>query len=495
MNSPPQPPAPTDIQGNAFDIQGNILAGFNKDFASFLFFVLPPAQADARGWLAELVDEVATGDEVGAFNDLFKRVRARRQREVVKAAWTNIAFTFSGLQALGVPQADLDQLPAEFQQGMRARAAELGDTDANDPEGWPADLGTMPIHALMIVAADSAADRNAEVSHFVRHAALHDVSLVFQQDGITRSDAPGHEHFGFKDGISQPGIAGLTQSPIPGQDLIAPGEFVFGYPGQPPAPPPQPGQPGYPAPPPPDPANPQPPWLRNGSYLVFRRLTQDVPGFLEFVDQAATQENWSADLLGAKLVGRYRTGAPLEGANNSPTDPGIANPAALDDSVINNFEYEGPDHDGMQVPRAAHIRKAYPRDQQPPGEDEAERHRILRRGIPFGHSFSPEAAPGTPYAGDVKFPDDRGLCFVCYQRSIASQFEFIQTQWVNPSDFPEPGDGIDPIISQAQSQEMSLPGGAATPLQLARRWVTTTGGEYFLSPSISALTQFAAEPQ
>jgi Dyp-type peroxidase family len=478
------------------EIQGNILAGFNKDHASFLFLLLPE-QARARTWLGEIVDEVATTTEVKAFNDLFKMVRARHHdRETVEATWMNLAFTFTGLQALAVAEADLAQLPQEYRDGMRARAALIGDNGDNAPANWPNGLGEARIDAVMIVAADSAEDRNDEVAHFIRHAARHGVQLVFQQDGMTRRDAPGHEHFGFKDGISQPGIAGFNdQNLIPGQDAIAPGEFILGYGRQPAPEPPVPGEVGYPAPAPPpepDPLNPQPAWLKNGSYYVFRRLAQDVAGFQEFIRQTAPQEGWSEDLLGAKLVGRYRSGAPLEGANNAAADPADADPTRVDDQHINDFNYQQNDADGQQVPRAAHIRKAYPRDEQPPGEPEAERRRILRRGIPFGQSFHRGGRPESPYAADAEFPHDRGLCFACYQRSIADQFEFIQQNWVNTDSFPQGSDGVDAIISQASAtRELALPGGQVTPLQLSKQWVKTTGGEYFLAPSISTLKQFA----
>lgn len=485
-------------QASFDEIQGNILAGFSKDFASFLFFVLPQDQASARAWLNEVVPEVATTTEVKAFNDLFKLVKTRhREREVVEATWMNLAFTFTGLQALGVAQADLDQLPQEFKDGMRARASQIGDDGDNAPANWPVNLGQARIDVLMIVASDSADDRNEEVAHFIRRAALRGLSLVFQQDGMTRRDAPGHEHFGFKDGISQPGIAGFNdQSLIPGQDAIAPGEFVLGYQRQPQPPQPQPGEPGYPPaqppPPEPDPLNPEPAWLKNGSFLVFRRLTQDVAGFQQFVHDAAAEEQWSEDLLGAKLVGRYRSGAPLEGANNDQADPALADASTVEDQHINAFDYQQNDPDGTQVPRAAHIRKAYPRDQEQPGEPEAERHRIIRRGIPFGQSFHRGGDPDSPYAADAPFPRDRGLCFACYQRSIADQFEFIQTQWVNTDSFPVQGDGVDAIISQGQPQrQLALPGAATSPLQLMEQWVTTTGGEYFFAPSIATMQQFA----
>src|SRR5438270_2611641 len=149
----------TALADNLGDIQGNILAGFNKDFASFLFLALPDDQSAAKDWLKQIVEEVATTTEVKAFNDLFKLVKARHHdREVVEATWMNLAFTFTGLQALGVAQADLDQLAQEFKDGMRARAQQIGDDGDNAPGTWPANLGQARIDVLMIVASDSAED-------------------------------------------------------------------------------------------------------------------------------------------------------------------------------------------------------------------------------------------------------------------------------------------------------------------------------------------------
>jgi Dyp-type peroxidase family len=469
------------------EIQGNIVDGFNKDFASFLFLTLPDEPTQARLWLAEIVDQVATAEEVKQFNDLFRRVRARRgNREgVVEAAWMNLALTYEGLEKLGVEESELRQFPEEFREGMRKRKSIIGDVGDNDPDRWPSDLGRKTIHALMIVAADSVEDLNRETLYFIRQAASHGVSLVFQQDGMTRTDAPGHEHFGFRDGISQPEIRGLAASSWPNgsgkddsqQHLVAGGEFVVGYSRerrswQDPA--------G-------DPLSPQPEWARNGSYTVFRRLRQDVKGFRDFVNAEAAKQNMSVDLFEAKLVGRYRSGAPLALADNAAEDPGTAQPDILKKDKINAFGYS-TDPEGIRVPRAAHTRKVYARDQQVSDSEPGERPRILRRGIPFGQSFRHGNPPDSEYGAHPDFPNDRGLCFVCYQRSIRDQFELIQRSWVNDEAVPEPGDGVDPVASQSTPERsFRLPRGAIDPVRLSRQWVTTTGGEYFFSPSISAL--------
>jgi Dyp-type peroxidase family len=472
-------------------IQGNVVAGFNKDSTSYLFLALPDDPARARVWLAELVGQVATAQEVKRFNDLFRAIRRRRgHREgAVEAAWMNLAFTHEGLRKLGVSKTELARFPKEFREGMRRRKAAIGDVGDNDPERWPNGLGTRTIHALMIVAADSVEDLNREVLYFVRHAASHGVSLVFQQEGTTRSDAPGHEHFGFKDGISQPAIRGLTESSYPDsptdegapKDVVAGGEFVVGYPRErPPA-----------VDRDDDPLRPRPEWTANGSYLVFRRLRQDVKGFQDFLRDEAARQGTTVDLLGAKLLGRYRSGAPLIGAGNAAEDPGTTDREVLDKARINAFGY-ATDPGGDEVPRAAHIRKTYPRDQRPAKGEPGERPRILRRGIPFGQSFRHGTPPGSPFGADPQFPDDRGLCFVCYQRSIRDQFELIQCTWVNQDAVPEPGDGVDPVASQAAAQRnLRIPGAAFDPVQLPMQWVTTTGGEYFFSPSIRALEQLS----
>jgi Dyp-type peroxidase family len=472
------------------EIQGNIVAGFNKDHTSYLFLALPDDPARGRAWLGELVGQVATAREVKQFNDLFREVRRRRdQREgAVEAAWMNLAFTHEGLAKLGVDEAELGQFPEEFREGMRGRAAAIGDLGDNHPDRWPNELGTRTIHALMILAADSVEDRNREILYFVRHAASHGVSLVFQQDGTTRSDAPGHEHFGFKDGVSQPGIRGLTASSYrngsgdedPPPDVVAGGEFVLGYPRQ------GPRRDGDD-----DPLSPQPDWTENGSYLVFRRLRQDVKGFQEFLGEEAARRETTVDLLGAKLVGRYRSGAPLVGAGDAAQDPGTTDPEVLDKARINAFGYAA-DPKGTQVPRAAHIRKTYTRDQEAPAGELAQRPRLLRRGIPFGQSFRHGTPADSPFGADPPFPHDRGLCFVCYQRSIRDQFELIQCTWVNQEAVPEAGDGVDPVASQASDKRrLRIPGAGDDRVHLPKQWVTTTGGEYFFSPSIRALKRLS----
>lgn len=504
-------------------IQGNILAGFNKDFQSFLFVNFPEG-GDPKGWLAELAPEVASAAEVAGFNALFKAVNERRGAELgtVTATWVNLGLSASGLKALGVATAELEAFGASFRSGMAARAATIGDVGPSGPEHWVRPLGSTDVHALVLLAADSAEGLDDIALRQVDLLVDHDLRLLYRQDGRARTDLPGHEHFGFKDGVSQPGIRGFTppnpqnaDQGLPGQELLWPGEFVLGYPTQlkHPAPTPLPGPPGYGSGEPqpevssselPPEAGPVtfdgPDWAVDGSYLVFRRLRQDVVAFAEFVARTAVSDGVSAALLGAKLVGRYKSGCPLERTPDEPpdldpqtADPSVADASLLSDAKINNFEYAG-DPDGALVPRSAHIRKVYPRDEPTPGGGEADTqtHRLLRRGIAFGEPFDPGAPAASPHGGAAAFPHDRGLLFLCYQRSLEEQFEFVNNLWVNNPNFPQHEDGQDPVIAERAEPRSFRAPGLAQPQLSVPQFVTTSGGEYFFAPSIGAITKLAA---
>jgi Dyp-type peroxidase family len=503
-----QQQSPADATPDLHAIQGDLI-GFNKDHQRLVFLHFSE-QDSGRAFIGALEPNVASGFEVRAFNDLYKRIRVKRQGErgIIQASWTNIALTFSGLQKLGA--GGLDAFPEEFRAGMAARAGDLGDVGPSEPSRWLAPFtagAERQVEAMVILAADDPGDLQASYQRLQQKIAQHNVLELGTQDGSVRpDDAKGHEHFGFKDGISQPGIHGLTTSSKNPTKTIEPGEFLIGYrdeaghvSGQPEdAPPtPQPGDAEYGRPPlpPPLPA-PMPDWTVDGSFLVYRRLRQDVVAFHAFASAEAGNLGLAPERLEAKLVGRWASGAPMEPVPGLPAtvDPSTADPSqnghpeVLDDPRINRFGYGG-DPDGDRVPRAAHIRKSNPRNQVPPGLAGSDRHRILRRGIPYG----PEVATSEPAYGTEPVSDDRdrGLLFLCYQASIARGFAFIQQIWVNNAGFPQADDGHDPIISQElEPRQFHLPphDGHVD----MKQWVFTTGGDYFFSPSIPALKKLAA---
>jgi hypothetical protein len=284
-----------------------------------------------------------------------------REEGIVESAWMNIALTGAGLRTIGAP--GLDAFPTDFLGGMAAQASALGDVDSSAPPTWRPPFSTpSSVHALVIIAADSHEDIDARHAHLQTLIVAHGIQELDHQDGDVRPDTNrGHEHFGFKDGISQPGIRGITTSSKAGEPPIAAGEFLIGYPdeagdisGRPPAAPPQPPvQPGY-DPNPTPPLAPLPDWAHNGSFLVYRRLRQDVGAFRAFLDQTAATVGLSSEQLAAKLVGRWPSGAPMEHVPGLPhavdaaaADPSPEHPQVLNDGKINNFDYLPADEDAM----------------------------------------------------------------------------------------------------------------------------------------------------
>lgn len=513
-------PNPVDHVALKLDeIQGNILAGFNKDHQRFLFLHIDDV-ARAKQWLKTLVTSgaVATTTQVKAFNDEFKATVLKLGGDVPgkmpTATWLNIAFNYPGLQTLGVP---LDGFPDEFIQGMAARHRTIGDVGRNAPEQWDPWLQDRDsLHVMVLLAADVPADLEAALASFQQKLIGSGLKLIHIEAGEAPRDGSGNEHFGFKDGISQPGVKGFTLSVnppiansghqgVPGQDLLWPGEFVLGYPTQVAARPDRDFDGPNPTPGPISKNGPS--WTENGSYLVFRKLQQDVAGFRNSISNNARLLNVDPEVLGAKIVGRFRSGCPMEHTKDQTAaidsnngDPSHKDKSFLTANKINNFEY-GDDLQGTFVPRSGHIRKAYPRDEQLLDENgnedtlqntlhesNTQTHRILRRGIPFGDILPFPKGKGL----DGVFVNDevcRGLLFLAYQKSIAQQFEFIQGTWVNQHNFPDAGDGVDPVMSQVTQAPMQCPfKGRSTPTTVElKHFVTTNGGEYFFQPSISAL--------
>jgi Dyp-type peroxidase family len=359
----------------------------------------------------------------------------------------------------------------------------VGGTPANTPD------------ALLIVASDDAAAVRERVAH-----PLDGATVVYEQEGHGLDGET--EHFGFRDGISSVGARGrldatrdsyLTRRTIasdrfgrPGQPLVWPGQFVFGYPRQraDDAVKPGPVSRGGHA------------WMDNGSYLVFRRLRQDVAAFRRFVEwesgrlRDAGRERKTPERLAALLVGRWPKGTALmRNAEGDDADP------MADLAEVNDFGFAG-DPFGRTCPSFAHIRKVNPRDLSTDkgGPDRTLTFAVLRRGIPWGDPY-----PATP-AGQALDNGDRGLLFLCYQTSIKDQFEVLNTDWMNRRNGPEGDAGHDLLVGQGDGPNRERAadlrdaesGGAPARIATLIEWVVPTGGGYFFAPSISALRQFAA---
>jgi Dyp-type peroxidase family len=368
--------------------------------------------------------------------------------------------------------------------GLAERSALLGDPRDGRARGNPGNwlLGGTPATTpdlVVIAASDEAEAREAEVAAVLRGADGCSALRVERGDNPSGAMA-GHEHFGFRDGISQPAVRGLGISPRPGQAHIWPGQIVLGYPTQDRTDPDVPREAPLPG----------PAWCRDGAFVVIRRLRQDVAGFWSAVASRAARLRMDPVRLAACLVGRWPSGAPLVLAPNAD-DPALA----ADPARVNDFRYAAQDPAGIACPHAAHIRKVNPRDvATEQGSDNDTLARLfLRRGIPYGPALA------DPTAARRDDGVDRGLMFVAFMASIVDQFEFFPKFWLNAADGPErAGAGHDPLIGQEEdrrggrTRRFELPGvDGARPvtLRFARDFVTPTGGGYFFAPSLIALRE------
>jgi Dyp-type peroxidase family len=412
----------------------------------FLSFENP---GGGRAWLTELVDRVQSAADVRATVESSQR-------------WITLAFTWKGLRALGVPEESLATFPEEFRQGMAARADILGDTGANHPVNWVGGLTGDDLHAIAILfARDDAEHRRCTAEHDKLVARSPGVRVLsFLDLNATPPFNYAHDHFGFRDRLSQPVMEGSGEEPTPGSGApLKPGEFILGYADE-----------NGP------PVNlPQPQVLsRNGSYMAYRRLRQHVGLFRDYLREHANTAD-EQELLAAKFMGRWRSGAPLVLAPER-NDPELG----ADPMRNNDFNYKEMDPHGYAVPLGSHIRRLNPRDTAV----NMNRRRMIRRGATYGPAL-PEGAPDDGV--------DRGIAAFVICASPIRQFEFAQNVWINDKAFHQLGNERDPIIgTQDGTLEYTMPN---RPIRKVFNglpaFTTVKGGAYFFLPGISALRYLA----
>lgn len=510
-----------DLKARA-NIQGNTIPGFNKDHQHFLFFRLGNLKR-AKEWLRWIAPLISSMDEVLAFVRTLRALRARRGFEPpMCATWVNIAFSHHAIESLAGVADAAGFGEQSFRQGLAARSTYLGDpSNASQPghrRKWVVGGPKKEADILVIVAADDPEDLVTLVDAIKGRAADAGLRLLFEQRGETLPGRlRGHEHFGFKDGVSQPGVRGKVSSAPgdfitpryidhidararifakPGQLLLWPGQFLLGEPRQ------QTEHLFNSAPA----ATNFPPWAALGSYLVCRRLRQDVPVFWKFAIGAASALGIPSRTFASMLVGRWPSGAPImrtpgaddaalagdEWANNhfifnDNTRPSMLRPIA--GYAGDPFPPAVQDMLGNICPHFAHVRKTNPRDI---ATDLGKPHdsmlrMILRRGIPFGPPIV-----GVKRPAKKLLKQERGLMFISYGSTIEDQFEFLTRRWANSPIQPNFG-GHDLIIGQSDRRgarerfiDFPTPGGTRR-IVLKHEWVIPTGGGYFFSPPIEAI--------
>jgi Dyp-type peroxidase family len=450
------------------DVQGLVARGYGSLTAARFLLLGFDEPADARAWAGAVAPTLTPGDE----------------RPHLRAV--NLAFTSSGLRGLGLPHDVVHRFSNEFADGMTTphRRRILGDRDANAPERWEWGGPRRPVDAVLLLFARGRRELDALEQEQQRLLAA-GVRVVGR---LETSDLQGYEPFGFRDGISQPLVEGLSKTGPP-ELTVRFGEFVLGYPNEYGRYTDRPvldrtADPGGLLPPAPDDSG-RVDLGRNGTYLVFRQMRQDVGGFWRFLDGATRRPDGSPDAerrlrLAAKMVGRWPEGSPLALAPEH-NDP------ALEEG--NDFGY-AVDPRGVRCPLGAHVRRANPRDSLDPrpGTERSlainRRHRILRRGREYGPPLTiAEALRGEDGA------EERGLHFICLNANIARQFEFVHDTWLNNPKFAGLYDDSDPLVSPSHpfGGTFTIPSeGVRERVSGVPRFVSVRGGAYFFLPGIAA---------
>jgi deferrochelatase/peroxidase EfeB len=482
------------------DVQGLVATGYGHLLSTAYLFVRVKDPGSARRWIGQISRSItpATRWPVGA--------DGRRRKP---PAAVNVAFTAAGLAACGLPPAAHCTFPPEFREGVAVphRSRILGDTAESAPEAW--ELGGPhhePVHALVILNAATDAELEARIGDQRRLLAQSNGGVIELAAGLQRGHRPGNdrEPFGFRDGIAQPAIAGLAGRGVPT------GEFILGYENHYRSIPPTPVVPAEL-----DPHRILPPldnphhagtnlrdFGRNGSYVVYRKLQQDVAGFWRFMHAEALRLRGRPDpaymvWLAARFVGRWPSGAPLALVPDA------------DDPRQGRRDDFGYAHDtgGFGCPIGAHVRRTNPRDVIRPNAPQqslsmSDAHRLLRRGRVYGAPLVDpltleHAAAGNPWREIRDDGRPRGTHFLCLNASIRSQFEFVQQTWCNNPRFGGLRDNKDPIAGDAARageapSRMTIPGRPAVRTAAFPRFVTVKSAAYLFMPSLTALRFLAS---
>jgi len=493
------------------DIQGNVVRAYGRysfPFARYVFLNVHDARRgrDFVGAVAEQVTTAARWDE--------------GPHPIGKPLSTvNIGFAYQGLKELEVPRASLIGFPMEFVMGMKKRKDILGDDGPSAPQHWDPIWRDnretdrhKDVHIWVSINGQSQLDvqrRYEWLQQLVHqsaggvivlsghrgdngeHLPFQDVHAVFENGKATSK-----EHFGYTDGIGDPVFEGLPARPerVTGRGKqmkdgkwapLATGEFLLGHRDE---------ADEYPLAPSPQLLS------RNGTFMVYRKLHQNVGSFNALLDRAGAGFPGGRELLAAKFVGRWRdNGAPLAAAPDARSKAAWdekfaqASPAERD-RMLSGFTYD-EDMQGAKCPFSAHIRRINPRAslEFTPGAFNtpgalANRRRIIRRGLPYGEVKDPARDDG-----------DHGIVIMMLNASIQRQFEFVQQQWINyGNDFKASNDkeiilGNHCPIRRGKAVIEADPDGDDPPFFLTDipRLVETRGGDYFFIPSMTALRMIA----
>lgn len=465
------------------DMQALIGSGLGSLTSSEYLLLRITSGPKARAWLQQALAFVRRVSEIGNHpDDQLAAVPPDRKHE----AWT-IAFTFLGLQALGIAEDPEAPFPSEFRSGQADdhRRRLLREDPAVQWQWGDAPLASSPEGPVSMLVARLYDARQAGANPLLEKQALADAGLeVVRQvhgpaDHFERDPDTGRlflrEPFGFRDGIGQPRLEGLRrargagQAPAGGPDPVPLGEFVLGHPnayGELAHCPAAKLAPGANRAASPD------AFGRNGCYLAVQQIVQHVDAFIAFEAHHARPGADPAEVtVVEKMMGRRKEGQPLQA---------VPAPAAGD-----AFRFRVHDPHGLQCPIGSHIRRANPRDSMlEPGETSSQAenlHRLLRRGRPF-------RAP----AGNGHDTAEVGMFFIAIVADISRQFEFVKRVWLGNPRFGNLDGEVDPLLGRSAGRRFTIPcQPVGTKVDALPDLTTTRGGGYFFMPAYGTLQRIA----
>lgn len=454
------------------DVQGNILRGYTKTAVRHLSMRVLDRDS-ARRWIAA----AATPGDDGA-----PTVTDAADWETEPDVCFNLAFTYAGLAALGVPPTVLSNFSEAFREGMPARKEKLGDVGPSDPVTWqPWFQPDAPLHVIASIYGDADDLDEFERVMFPDAPPLETIGrnegAWFEEDVV---------HFGYRDNISQPRFEDVTHPSKYDDQPTAPlGTVLLGHPT----------------------AFQQLRWLPgtndirdNATFNAFRVLEQDVQTFEDYLSDAAdellgtdlvnevrrpemvaafpsmSEHEIMREFVAAKLCGRWRTGTPLE---LSPYDPSPDPAVSLTD-----FDYV-TDHAGLRCPFGSHTRRTNPRGSRIVQLVANHTRRIVRRGVPYG-----------PPITDTSWTKGRGLLgnFLC--ADLGAQYEGVQQDWLQMGlQDPRITGSNDPLLGANNPgfAWFDLPHeGGIHRLRGLPQFVTTRGGAYTILLSLPAMRRLGS---